>query len=491
MKNILISILLFVSLSAFSQDKFLIYKSNHQVDVFEISSIDSILVINEQLIIYQVDEELAIGYYVPFIDSMKVEDMGDYNPVLDNIFPPTPSKTIITGDMPGIPVWQLTDGSYECAAPYFEHQAFTGDDKYVVFRMKQNNQWRIYRSELRTGLVSLLSDRPLISPDGTQTLPFSSPTTDAGLFTIMPNGKEVAFLAGAANARKLYAVDVKTRTERVLFDVYAEINRQYGSKHDDLQFSASFTNDGRYTLIMSNYKTADRTEIFRVDLETQEIELVATGPYKSTHPVLNPENPNILFYIPAPDGQNSGAPDNRDRARNWIVFISGNELNDYTVKGLTCRVKGVAEPFLWMPVGNRATHETWSADGEKMFYFKKGNGNDVSVCSRSIEDATEVVYSTLNRLGHGVASPGMKYFVADQQVSANTNNALYLINLETKASQIICNPNAANSNGDYQYQHVHPSFSRSGNYVIYSSDRRGNGYNGKYQVFVVPVEEIK
>ena len=397
MKNILISLLLFVSLSAFSQDKFLIYKSNHQVDVFEISSIDSILVINEQLIIYQVDEELAIGYYVPFIDSMKVEDMGDYNPVLDNIFPPTSSKTIITDDVPGIPVWQLTDGSYECAAPYFEHQAFTDDDKYVVFRMKQNNQWRLYRSELRTGLVSLLSDRPLISPDGTQTLPFSSPTTDAGLFTIMPNGKEVAFLAGAANARKLYAVDVKTRTERVLFDAYAEINRQYGSKHDDL----------------------------------------------------------------------------------------------YTAKGLTCRVKGVAEPFLWMPVGNRATHETWSADGEKMFYFKKGNGNDVSVCSRSIEDATEVVYSTLNRLGHGVASPDMKYFVADQQVSANTNNSLYLINLETKTSQIICNPNATNSNGDYQYQHVHPSFSRSGNYVIYSSDRRGNGYNGKYQVFVVPVEEIK
>jgi Tol biopolymer transport system component len=29
-----------------------------------------------------------------------------------------------------------------------------------------------------------------------------------------------------------------------------------------------------------------------------------------------------------------------------------------------------------MPVGNRATHETWSDDGEKMFYFKKGNGYD-------------------------------------------------------------------------------------------------------------------
>ena len=489
MRNTVVFFLLFASLSVFSQEKILIYKSNHQVDAFKIASIDSICIVNDQVLIYQTDD-LTIGYLISFIDSIKINDTGNYDPVLDAIFPPTYCKKVITDDGAGIPVWQLTDGNNECAAPYFEHQAFTDDDKYAVFRIKHNNQWRIYRSELRTGLVSLLSNRPLISPDGTQTLPFSSATTDAGLFTVMPNGKEVAFLAGAANARKLYAVDVASRTERVLFDVYTEINRLYGTKHDDLQFSASFTNDGRYTLIMSNYKTADRTEIFRLDLTTQEIELVATGPYKSTHPVLHPENPNQLFYIPEPDGQDSGAPDNSNRARNWLITVSGSDLNDYTVKGLTCRVKGTAEPFLWMPVGNRATHETWSADGEKMFYFKKGNGNDVSVCSRSINDAAETVYTTLARLGHGTASPDMKYFVSDQQMGANTNNSLYLIDLETKTNRIISNPNATNSNGSYQYQHVHPSFSRSGNYVIYSSDRRGNGYDGKYQVFVVPLEKI-
>ena len=488
MKGIAIFSLLLVSLSVFSQDKLLIYKSNQQVDEFEISSIDSMLVINDQLIIYQAGEALAIGYYAPLIDSIKIDGVGDYDPVLDNIFTPIASKKIITDDVPGIPVWQLTDGSYECDAPYFENQAFTDNDKYAVFRIKQNNQWKLYRSELRTGLVSLLSNRPLISPAGAQTLPFSSPTTDTGLFTIMPNGKEVAFLSGTANDRKLYAVDVENRTERVLFDAYTEINRQFGSKHDDIQFSGSFTNDGRYTLMMSNYKTANRIDIFRIDLENQKIELVATGPYKSTHPVLNPENPNILFYIPDPDGQNAGAPDNSDRARSWIIRISGNELNDYTVKGSTYQVEGTAEPFLWMPIGNRATHETWSEDGEKMFYFKKGNGNDVSVCSRSIDDATETVYSTLPRLGHGKASRDMKYFVADQQVSANANNSLYLINLGTKTSKIICNPNATQSNSDYQYQHVHPSFSSSGNYIIYSSDRRGNGYDGKYQVFVVPID---
>jgi Tol biopolymer transport system component len=306
----------------------------------------------------------------------------------------------------------------------------------------------------------------------------------------MPNGKEVAFLSGNTTSRKIYAVDVETRAERVLFDPYTEINRLFGSKHDDMQFTASFTNDGRYTLMMSNYKTKDRTEIFRIDLETQTIELVASGPYKSTHPVLHPENPDILFYIPEADGQNAGAPDNADRARNWLIRISGNEMKDYTVKGLVCEVKGTAEPFLWMPVGNRATHETWTSFGEKMFYFKKGSGNDVSVCSRSIEDATQTVYATLSRLGHGVTSSDMKYFVSDQQVGANANNALYLIDLETKAYKIISNPNATNSNGNFQYQHVHPSFSRSGNYVIYSSDRRGNGFDGRYQVFVVPISEI-
>jgi len=479
-----------VSLSVFSQDKLLIYKSNSQIDEFEISSVDSICIKNEQLFIYQKGTDLVTGYLPSFIDSIKIGVIGGHDSVLDSIFSPTACKKIITDDVQGIPVWQLTDGSYECDAPYFENQAFTGDDKYAVFRMKQNNQWRLYRSELSTGVVSLLSDRPLISPAGTQTLPFSSPTTDAGLFTIMPNGKEVAFLAGTTNDRKLYAVNVETRTERVLCDVYSRINSLYGSKHDDIQFAASFTNDGRYTLVMSNYKTANRAEFFRIDLETQNIELVATGPYKSTHPVLQPEDPNIMFYIPDPDEQNSGAPDSSNRARNWIIFISGSELNDYTVKGLTYQVKGSAEPFLWMPLGNRATHETWSANGEKMFYFKKGSGTNVSVCSRNIDNAAETVYSVLANLGHGEASPDMKYFVADQQVNANANNALYLINLETKAGMIICNPNATQSNSDYQYLHVHPSFSSSGNYIIYSSDRRGNGYDGKYQVFVVPVDKI-
>ena len=488
-RNLIFAILIFVSASVFSQDKLLIYKSNLQIDEFEIASIDSMVAINDQLLIYR-KNDLTIGYLQYFIDSIKINAPEDYNP-LDDIFPPIFCKTIITDDVPGIPVWQLTDGNNDCAAPYHEHQAYTGDDKYVVFRMLRNNEWRLYRSELRTGLVSLLSNRPLVSPSGAQTLPFSSATTDAGLFTVMPNGKEVAFLSGTANTRILYAVDVENRTERVLFDVYTEINRLFGSKHDDLHFSASFTNDGRYTLITSNYKTADRTEIFRLNLETKEIELVATGPYKSTHPVLNPENPNMLFYIPEPDGQDAGAPDNNDRARSWLIHISGNTLNDYTVKGLTCKVKGTAEPFLWMPLGNRATHETWSADGEKTFYFKKNSSNNnVSVCSRSIDDATETVYSTVTRLGHGTASSDGKYFVSDQQVGANANNSLYLIDLETKTSKIICNPNATNSNGNYQYQHVHPAFSRSGKYVIYSSDRRGNGFDGKYQVFVVPLETI-
>ena len=488
MKGIVISLLLlFTPLSGFSQNKLLIYQSDSQIIEFEISSIDSMYIADNKISICRSD--LITEINISIIDSIKVDGIKDYDPVLDNIFPPKLCKTIITNDVPGIPVWQLTDGANECAAPYFEHQAFTDDDKYAVFRIKQNNQWRLYRSELRTGLVSLLSNRPLISPAGTQTLPFSSETTDAGLFTVMPNGKEVAFLSGTATDRKIYAVDIATRTERVLFDAYTEINRLFGNKHDDMQFSASFTKDGRYTLMMSNYKTADRTEFFRIDLETKEIELVATGPYKSTHPVLHPENPNIMFYIPAPDEQDTGAPDNNNRARNWIINISGNNLNDYTVKGLTCRVKGNAEPFLWMPVGNRATHETWSAAGDKMFYFKKGSGNNVSVCSRNIDDATETVYSTLSRLGHGTASSDMKYFVSDQQVGANTNNSLYLINLEAKTNMIICNPNATNSNGNFQYQHIHPSFSRSGNYVIYSSDRRGNGFDGKYQVFVVPLEK--
>mgnify|MGYP000942760752 FL=1 len=89
------------------------------------------------------------------------------------------------------------------------------------------------------------------------------------------------------------------------------------------------------------------------------------------------------------------------------------------------------------------------------------------------------------KLGHGRSSRDMKWFISDSQDSYS--NPLTLLNLETGEARIICWPNSlqAPKEGNPQEDHVHPSFSYSGKYVAYTSDK-GTGIP---QAFVIPIEQ--
>jgi len=309
--------------------------------------------------------------------------------------------------------------------------------------------WRLNRMNLETGVHrSITPEGRLVKGDD---------------YTVMPDGQRVCYLDGW----KLYATHVESMEEEILFD-YS------GLLPDQPLYTGSFTNDGKYTLV---YVRGDKTggpltAIYRTNLQTGEIRVVHEQPGgKITHPLINPENPNIISYVPGPDTQNDMSLPMDKRARTWKVDMEA----------------GTDQQFLTVPYGYRATHESWSYDGERFFFFRKTRPgwSPVAICSQDIDGNDIRVHyeSDTIRLGHGSSSRDGRWFVSDSQQPGK--NELVLLNLESGEAGVLCWPNSSVDGGHDARAHVHPSFSPGASYVCFTSD-----YAGVSQVYVVPVGDL-
>lgn len=353
----------------------------------------------------------------------------------------------IKGNSPetGREVWQITSDTAPAVACYFERQAFTSDEKYVVYASRKSGAWRLYRSDLKSG-----ASTPITPP---------SRTIMDDDYTLMPDGERVCYMDGW----KLFATHVERGEEELLFD-YS------GLLPDKPRYTGSFTNDGKYTLAYVYNDTLKA--IYRTNLESGEIlEVHSHREGKISHPLINPEDPDVITYVPGPDTQNDMTLPMEQRARTWKVDLK----------------EGTDQQFLTMPYGFRATHESWSHDGERFFFFRKTRPgwSPAAVCSqdKSGNDFKVHYESDTIKLGHGIASPDGRWFVSDCQQP--DENELVLVNLQTGEGEVLCFPNSSVDGGHSMRAHVHPSFSPKGNYVCFTSDR-----SGVSQVFVVPVKDL-
>ncbi|MCL2776292.1 MAG: hypothetical protein FWD71_23565 [Oscillospiraceae bacterium] len=355
-------------------------------------------------------------------------------------------RVIYNDSLTGNEVWQITGGNSISNMPYFEDQAFTADDAWVIFKSnREGGVWKIFRSNMATGEISKVSD-----------------LENESSFTIMPDGKRVAFLNGGT----IYAVDVATlKTDTIL---------SFDPVKDLVHFQASFTVDGKYTLI-NLYNEKDGTRIFRVDVPARKAELVFSTPGTISHPLINPRYPDLMAYVPHPDRQDDYTLSLEERARDCVVDMN----------------TGIAKPFLMMPAWSRATHETWSADGERFYFFRKTRNKDKSagavlICSvdKNGLDLKEHYTSAKYKLGHGLPDKEQKWFIADSQ--NQLVNPLFKIDLMSGKAVILCWPNSSQtSETNDQTDHVHPIISASGKYVAFTSDGRSRGLP---QAFVIPIK---
>lgn len=358
-----------------------------------------------------------------------------------------PQKMVVEWQKPldpytGREVWQITSHDSGNVAVYFERQAFTADDRYLVFMSKRTGAWQIYRCDLQSGELAQVSPRPV----------------ESSSFTINPDGKSVGYISDNV----LYKTDVATLDEKVWFDFH-------GLLGGAARFSSSFSADARYTLVST--RTDSGPAIYRLDLNSGTLEHAITWwGERISHPLICPTNPDLITFVPGPDTQNDMSLPMEKRARTWIVDMKTKK----------------ARPFLTMPYGFRATHESWCADGSRFFFYRKTQPGWIPVSIGSVSQTGDDMkfYYTHDeiRLGHGISSADGKWFISDGQDSYY--NPLILINLQTGQETIVCWPNASiEKNG--QFGHVHPSFSRSGRFVCYTSD-----VSGIPQVYVVPIGDL-
>lgn len=344
----------------------------------------------------------------------------------------------------GRKVWQITSHDSGNVAVYFERQAFTADDNYLVFGSKRKGSWQVYRANLKSGEINPISDRKNIGPN---------------TFTIHPNGKSVCYI----HNNILYKTDVAELNENVWFD----FNGLLGG---GARFSNSFSADAQFTLLTT--LTDSGMAIFRLNLNNGDLDHAMTWKDgRFSHPLICPSNPDLITFVPYPDTQNDMSLPMEKRARTWIVDMK----------------TGKARQFLTMPYGFRATHESWAWNGERFFFYKKSQPGWTPVSIGSVaQDGSDMqfFYSRSDiRLGHGVSSYDGRWYISDGQ-DPNLN-PLILLDLKTGNATTLCWPNASIDEKNGQHGHVHPSVSFSSNFVCYTSD-----VTGVPQVYVVLIADL-
>lgn len=364
-------------------------------------------------------------------------------------------------DVTGYEVWQMTSYDAGAWATHFNTQSFTPDDRYLIFSSERTGSWQLFRVELNSGEILQLTNLRSLSSSS---------------FTVHPNGEEVYFgFDGKLGRVNIYTGEISSR-----------------EFEEPVTFRRVISSDGHYTTV-SSYD-GERSTIYLISLPDAEIEAKLHWPSGETlgtylewtgsisHTMINPGYPWLVSFLPGSthaeetqyfDHQRDMSLPKKLRARVWIWDARNGEVR----------------PLVSMPYHYSNTHESWSRDGERFFFFQKHAPgwipNHIASVNKSGKDWQNHHSDDTLRLGHGTPSYDGKWFISDGQNGGH--NPLRLINLETGKWKDLCWPNASIYPGHSEQAHVHPSFSSSGNFVAYTSDKTGSP-----EVYVVPIpQELK
>lgn len=360
-------------------------------------------------------------------------------------------------------VWQVTDGEFECVAPYMDKIAWTRDDRFLVFNCNRTGYWQPYRLELETGEAVQICE------------------VDCGAFrsVALTLTGEDAFCADGPLLRTAniynFAHRVAINWNFVLNAPATEgkagadavvLNRD-GSK----AVQAYLGRDGYPWILIVLTDGTNEFETFRVPNHD-----VTPG-----HILFCPTDDRILSFHGYPDRQNNPNARPEHRAAQWRLDVRTMEMT----------------PLVHVEAGYRATHCLWGLSGER-FYFhlkKVPTWTPTALCSVDAQGQDLRVHygTTEHKLGHSCPSPGEKWIVTDSQDVPE--NILMLCNAERDEQDMLCWPNASIKRErphkrrpdlpPHTDTDTHPGFSLTGRYVHYTSD-----VSGRSQIYVVPVDDI-
>jgi hypothetical protein len=352
-------------------------------------------------------------------------------------------------------VWKLTSwDDRDCLATYQYLQAFTADQRHIVFASNRTGRYELYRMEVESGRVVQLTERRSPPPE-------KDPYGEVACH-MHRDGRELFYFDGP----DLIATDVRTLEDRaVLRAADCGWRRLYGFPSftpDGRQFSLLFVDaEGRHGILLGQSDGTGARELYKCPALENHL----------THCLILPAGPLSVTFNIHPDLQNDFNLPPHSRARAWKLSEDG------TVR-----------PFLVMLTGFRATHEYWGPSwrrGEppRLYYHRKSVPGWTPTWIESVStdglDCVEHYGSPDRMLGHSCVSPDGRFVVTD--VQDPRGNELIRIDLATGRSEVLCWPNSTASGGNFT--HVHPSLSPRGDMVLYTSDA-----GGKCAVFVLPLK---
>ena len=372
-------------------------------------------------------------------------------------------RRVFADERTGREVWQVTDGEFECVAPYPEKPAWTPDDRCFFFACNKLGSWQPYRLEVETGEVQQL---------------FSCENAMYRSVVYEPNRNEVY----VEHAGTFVAVNPDTLEARVAVDYGDYFGRKGGHKGR----AAVLSSDGTLTAFgwRTPYghsaivvATTDGSNEFKEVIMDRD-EFLAPG-----HLMFRPGDNNYVACAAGIDRQND--PNEKPFFRGALYHV------DLTT--------GHVEPLVLMPTEYRATHCTWGRSGERIYFHRKTLPKHVwvptALCSFNSEgEDLRVHYETGDhRLGHSQANPDETWIVTDSQDL--DENILLLAGAERDEQHLLCWPNTSINSGrpdrrppdlpPHNDCHTHPGFSHTGRCVHYTSD-----VSGRSQVYMAPVADV-
>lgn len=364
-------------------------------------------------------------------------------------------------DKTGRELWQVTDGEFECVAPYMDVRAWTGDDRFLIFMSNRSGSWQPYRLELNTGEAKRLLKRDLYAS-------YRSAALD-------PTHGELYCQDG----NRIVAVHIETLEARVAVDYTGRLGPA-GDLGPFKGCAGALSSDG--TLIATAAATASGWHgilVAPTDGSNQFEELTLPDDIRADHTLFCPEHNKYLSFAGCPDRQNNPDETPLHRARELRIE----------------RDSGRIKPLVLVPPGFRATHSTWGASGERIYFHRKTVPTWIptALCSvnRDGEDL-QVYYETSKwKLGHSASSSDEKWIVTDSQDV--DENILMLVSTQRDEQHMLCWPNMSQGGSKRPHRRsphlpphtdtdTHPGFSSTGRYIHYTSD-----ISGRSQIYVVPV----
>lgn len=356
-------------------------------------------------------------------------------------------RRVFTDERTGREVWKMTcwDDAH-CPATYMYMQAFSADERYLIFASDRTGKYELYRLEVESGETVQVTDYA----GRDETVPPRCNATADG--TEMLYSDRTAF----------YAMNIETLEERIV----AKLSNPWAVSLGGCPMCGCAG-----TRLVCFCKHEDgTTRILTADLRGSLLEEIYRWPDTERNlqhvQAANTEELVVTFAL-YPDFQNHPDDTPERRARAWKVDAR----------------TATAEPFLLMPPHFRATHEFWGPPGNPRLYFHKKTvpewtPNWIASIDLNGGDYREHYANPTRPLGHSCITRDLKRLVTDVQHAES--NELFLVDLETGRDEILCWPDSSLVDG--VVGHVHPSFSPSGSKVLFTSDR-----DGKAAVYIVPL----